>query len=76
MTDSELEQFRRNPGSVKRRQLVSALAARGWVVVREGKHEIWANGAAEVQLPRTLKGTGTVRAIVKRTIEVGEGNGD
>jgi hypothetical protein len=76
MTDSELEQLRRNPGSVKRRQLVAALRSRDWVVVREGKHEIWARGQAEVQLPRTLKGTGTIRAIIKRMIEIGDGNGD
>ncbi|MBT5775103.1 MAG: type II toxin-antitoxin system HicA family toxin [Dehalococcoidia bacterium] len=76
MRDSELDQMRRNPGSVKRRQLVAALRARGWVVVREGKHEIWANGGTEVQLPHTLKGTGTIRSIVKRVIEQGEGNGD
>ena len=68
--------MRRNPGSVKRRQLVAALRARGWVVVREGKHEIWANSGAEVQLPHTLKGIGTIRSIVKRVIEQGEGNGD
>lgn len=45
-------------------------------MVREGKHEIWARGHAEVQLPRTLKGTGTIRAIIRRMIELGEGNGD
>ena len=76
MTDSELDQMRRNPGSVKRRNLVSALSARGWVVVREGKHEIWAKAGAELQLPHTLKGTGTIRSIIKRMIEIGEGNGN
>jgi len=68
--------MRRNPGSVKRRDLVAALRARGWELVREGKHEIWALGAAEVQVPRSLKGTGTIRAVIKRIIEVGDGHGN
>ena len=76
MTDYELDQMQRNAGSVKRRKLVAALRARGWTLVREGKHEIWANRGAEVQVPRTLKGTGTIRSIIKRMIELGEGDGN
>lgn len=69
---ASLDQMRRNPGSVKRRDLVAALTEHGWTVARESKHQIWTNGSATVQVPHTLKGVGTVRAIVKRMIEVEE----
>ena len=68
----DLERMYRNPAGVKRRDLVTALRRHGWHVVRESKHQIWANGPAEVQVPQKLKGLGTVRAIIKRMIEVEE----
>ncbi len=70
--NTDLDRMLRHPGSVKRRELVAALVERGWVVARESKHQIWAHGSATVQVPHTLKGTGTIRAIVKRIIEVEE----
>ena len=69
----DLEQMRRNPGSVKRRDLLGALRERGWVLVRESKHQIWATGSVEVQVPHSLKSKWTVQGIVKRMIEVEEG---
>lgn len=69
----DLERMRRNPGTVKRRDLVGALRERGWVVVRESKHQIWARGSVEVQVPHSLKSKWTVQGIVKRMIEAEEG---
>jgi predicted RNA binding protein YcfA (HicA-like mRNA interferase family) len=69
----DLERMRANPGSVDRRDLISALRERGYVLARQGKHEIWSDGrTAPLAIPRTLKGTGTVRKILDQMIEAEE----
>ena len=71
MLDDDLERMRRNPGSVSRRDLVAALREAGFEVARtQGKHEIWKSGPFKVAVPRTLKGSGTVRQIVEFIVEL------
>ena len=67
----DLETMRRNPGSVSRRDLVAALREHGWALDRQdGKHEVWKRpGGGRIAVPRTLKGTGTVRRIVEQMME-------
>ena len=66
----DLETMRRNPGSVSRRDLIAALHENGWVLDRTtGKHQIFMKGARRAAVPHTLKGTGTIRALVEIIIE-------
>ena len=67
-----LQAMRESPGSVRRRDLVRALRENGWELARQGaKHQVWARGRAVVMVPRTLKGTGTIRQIVDQIIAAG-----
>lgn len=67
---ADLETMRRNPGSVSKRDLDAALRENGWVLERQGaKHEIWSKGDAYSQrVPRSLKGTGTIRRLIETII--------
>ncbi len=68
----DLDRLLRNPGSVKRRALVAALSERGWMVLRESGEQIWEHPSTSAlnRVPRTLKGAGTIRAIIRLMIEV------
>ena len=62
MLDDDLERMRRNPGSMSRRDLVAVLREAGFELIRtSGKHEAWRHGTVRLAVPRTLKGSGTVR---------------
>lgn len=66
---TDLEQIYRNPGSVAPRQLVRAIEERGWELARKAQgHDIYANaGWPEIiSVPTSLKGTGTIRRIVRQ----------
>ncbi len=61
----DLDNMRRHPGSVNHRDLTRALTEHGWELARTaGKHEVWVKGSALVMVPRTVKGTGTIRRIL------------
>ena len=65
----DLQRLYRSPGSVSRRTLVAALDGRGWALVRRAQgHDIYAKaGWPEIiSLPARLKGTGTIRRIVRQ----------
>lgn len=65
--------MRRHSGSVRRRDLITAIWERGFRLVRtSGKHETWSNGTAVVAIPRTLKDAGTVRRIVDMVLASAE----
>ena len=69
MFDDDLKRMRRNPGSVSRRDLVAVLREAGFELARtQGKHEIWKRGPVKIAVPRTLKGTGTVRGIIEAIV--------
>ena len=69
MPSEQLDHLYRNPGSVRRRELVSVLELRGWQLVRRARgHDIFAKAGwpEVVALPARLKGTGTIRRIVRQ----------
>lgn len=69
MTSERLERMYRNPGSVQRRVLIAELESRSWDLVRRARgHDIYAKpGWPEViAVPARLKGTGTIRRIVRQ----------
>ncbi|MCY4455038.1 MAG: type II toxin-antitoxin system HicA family toxin [Chloroflexi bacterium] len=69
MPSEILDRMYRNPGSVHRRALVAALESHGWRLVRRSRgHDVYAkSGWAEVvAVPARLKGTGTIRRIVRQ----------
>ena len=59
----------RNPAAVSRSDIESALTERGWTFLRERKHRTWAKGARRIAIPKTLKGMGTIRGILKDALE-------
>ena len=66
----DLQAMYRSPAGQKRIDIIGALRERGYVLARQGRHEIRSNGqGAVVPVPRTLKGTGTIRSIVRVMIE-------
>lgn len=76
MPSEQLDRLYRNPGSVRRRELVAALESRGWQLVRRARgHDIFAKAGwpEAIALPARLKGTGTIRRIV-RQIQIEEGS--
>ena len=69
MASERLERMYRNPGSVQRRSLIAELGAHGWELARRARgHDIYAKpGWPEViAVPARLKGTGTIRRIVRQ----------
>ena len=69
MPSGFLVRLYRNPGSVHRRTLVAALEEHGWRLVRRAQgHDVYAKtGWPEVvAVPARLKGTGTIRRIVRQ----------
>ena len=65
---TDLERMYRNPGSVSRRQLLHAIEERGWVLARKAQgHDIYAKAgwATILSVPVRLRGTGTIRSIVR-----------
>jgi predicted RNA binding protein YcfA (HicA-like mRNA interferase family) len=65
----------RRPGNVTRDDLEAALNERGWTFLRERKHRTWAKGPRRIAIPKTLKGTGTIRGILKEALDA-EGDDD
>lgn len=69
MASERLERMYRNPGSVQRRSLIAELESHSWdLVLRARRHDIYAKpGWPEViAVPARLKGTGTIRRIVRQ----------
>ena len=65
----DLQRLYRSPGSVSHRTLVAAIEARGWTRIRRAQgHDIYgkAGWPEVISLPSRLKGTGTIRRIVRQ----------
>ena len=63
-------------GNVRSRDLRFALEERGWVHVRtEGGHHYYKSGPHRMSVPQRLRGTGTVRRLIRTALLV-EGQTD
>jgi hypothetical protein len=71
-----IERIARSPGGTTKTDLERALRAAGWWLQRQGsKHEIWTNGSETVPVPRTPKGTWTIKKVAQSVLTAEEANG-
>ncbi|MYB42805.1 MAG: type II toxin-antitoxin system HicA family toxin [Chloroflexi bacterium] len=69
----DLRRMLAGAGNVRSRDLRRALEERGWVHVRtEGGHHYYKNGPHRLSVPQRLRGTGTVRRLIRTALQVEE----
>ena len=60
-------------GNVRSRDLRRALEERDWVHVRtEGGNHYYKNGSFKMSVPQRLRGTGTIRRLIRTALQVEE----
>ena len=67
---ADLHRMLRNPGSIKDREIHTALQERGWTMRRSKNEQIWMKDSHMIRVPHRLKSKWTAQAIIKELIQV------